>query len=102
MSDGDAATAFAPGHVTGFFSAHPDDDPTKAGSRGAGITLSEGVTVRLEAGDGLELNGESAFPNAFDEPAAQQAVLDAVSGFIESSSGEDGTATPTPSGDDEA
>ncbi|QCC59689.1 pantoate kinase [Natrinema thermotolerans] len=42
------ATAFVPGHVTGFFSAHPDDDPTKAGSRGAGLTLTDGVEVTVE------------------------------------------------------
>lgn len=41
------ATAFVPGHITGFFSAHPDDDPTKAGSRGAGLTLTDGVTVTV-------------------------------------------------------
>ncbi|MCL7418499.1 MAG: pantoate kinase [Halalkalicoccus sp.] len=46
MSD-DGVTAFVPGHVTGFFSSHPDDDPTKAGSRGAGLTLSDGVAVRV-------------------------------------------------------
>ncbi|ELZ02442.1 pantoate kinase [Natrialba asiatica] len=42
------ATAFVPGHITGFFSAHPADDPTKAGSRGAGLTLTDGVTVTVE------------------------------------------------------
>jgi pantoate kinase len=42
------ATAFVPGHVTGFFSSHPDDDPTKAGSRGAGVTLAEGVDVTVQ------------------------------------------------------
>ncbi|CAI48513.1 pantoate kinase [Natronomonas pharaonis DSM 2160] len=62
----DAATAFVPGHITGFFSAHPDDDPTKAGSRGAGVALDSGVTVRLEPGDGVELNGESADIEAVD------------------------------------
>ncbi len=41
------ATAFVPGHITGFFSAHPDDDPTKAGSRGAGLTLTDGVEVTV-------------------------------------------------------
>ncbi|AFK18362.1 sugar kinase [Haloferax mediterranei ATCC 33500] len=44
----DDATAFVPGHITGFFSAHPDDDPAVAGSRGAGLTLSHGVTVTVE------------------------------------------------------
>jgi len=41
-------TAFVPGHVTGFFSVHRDpEDPTKAGSRGAGLTLSHGVEVTV-------------------------------------------------------
>ena len=44
----DEATAFVPGHITGFFSAHPDEDPTKAGSRGAGLTLTDGVEVTVE------------------------------------------------------
>jgi pantoate kinase len=65
-------SAFVPGHVTGFFSAHRDEDPTKAGSRGAGVTVSEGVTVRLESGDGLVLNGEAATIEAVDR------VLDAL------------------------
>lgn len=47
-SRGDPVEAFVPGHITGFFSAHPADDPDRAGSRGAGITLSHGVTVRVE------------------------------------------------------
>jgi pantoate kinase len=67
-----SARAFVPGHVTGFFSAHPDDDPTKAGSRGAGIALEEGVVVRLEPGDGVELNGEPATIESVDR------VLDAL------------------------
>ncbi|TKX73730.1 sugar kinase [Halorubrum sp. GN11_10-6_MGM] len=45
------ATAFVPGHVTAFFSAYPADDPTAAGSRGAGLTLTDGVTVRVSAPD---------------------------------------------------
>ncbi|SIR63286.1 pantoate kinase [Natronorubrum thiooxidans] len=42
------ATAFVPGHITGFFSAHPAEDPTIAGSRGAGLTLTNGVEVTVE------------------------------------------------------
>ena len=42
------ATAFVPGHITGFFSTHPDEDPTKAGSRGGGVTLTDGVEVTVE------------------------------------------------------
>ena len=60
------AVAFVPGHVTGFFSAHTDDDPTKAGSRGAGVALADGVTVRLEPGDGVECNGEDCEVEAVD------------------------------------
>ena len=60
------ATAFVPGHVTAFFSAHPADDPAVAGSRGAGMTLTDGVTVRVSApagetgaatGDGADGDG---------------------------------------------
>ncbi|MFC4988047.1 MULTISPECIES: pantoate kinase [Saliphagus] len=46
------ATAFVPGHVTGFFSAHPAEDPTEAGSRGAGLALTDGVGVTVEPADG--------------------------------------------------
>lgn len=45
------ATAFVPGHATGFFSAHPADDPARAGSRGAGVTLTDGVTVTATPAD---------------------------------------------------
>ncbi|MFD1640642.1 pantoate kinase [Halohasta litorea] len=54
-----AATAFVPGHVTGFFSAHPAPDPGAAGSRGAGVALSDGVTVTVTPGSGTRLNGET-------------------------------------------
>ena len=56
----DVAQAFVPGHVTGFFTSHPDADPTRAGSQGAGIALSEGVTVTVRPASDPEvaLNGE--------------------------------------------
>jgi pantoate kinase len=42
------SSAFAPGHITGFFEIHDDDEaPEKRGSRGAGICLSSGVTTRV-------------------------------------------------------
>lgn len=44
-------TAFVPGHVTGFFTIHRDDDPTKTGSRGAGMALTDGVTVTVRPAD---------------------------------------------------
>ncbi|RYJ12993.1 sugar kinase [Halogeometricum borinquense] len=48
----DEATAFVPGHITGFFSAHPDENPEIAGSRGAGVALSHGVRVTVRRVDG--------------------------------------------------
>jgi len=50
----DEATAFVPGHVTAFFSAHRDEDPTKAGSRGGGLALSDGVRVVVSRTDGRD------------------------------------------------
>ncbi|NEU57681.1 pantoate kinase [Halorussus sp. MSC15.2] len=61
MTD-DSSRAFVPGHVTGFFSVHDADDPEQTGSRGAGLTLSDGVTVEVEpaAETSMQLNDESA------------------------------------------
>jgi pantoate kinase len=61
MTD-DSSRAFVPGHVTGFFSVHEADDPEQAGSRGAGLTLSDGVTVEVEPAveTSMQLNDELA------------------------------------------
>ena len=66
------ARAFVPGHVTGFFTVDRADDPTKAGSRGAGLALSEGVTVTVRPADEREvvLNGESAAIEAVERVLA--------------------------------
>lgn len=48
MDDEVTARAFVPGHVTGLFSIHRTDDPATTGSRGAGLTLDDGVTVAVE------------------------------------------------------
>lgn len=53
MDDG-GVTAFVPGHITGFFSSHSAEDPTRAGSRGAGVTLADGVTVAVTPADTTE------------------------------------------------
>ncbi|MDB9252572.1 pantoate kinase [Halorubrum ezzemoulense] len=68
------ATAFVPGHVTAFFSAHRDDDPAVAGSRGAGVTLTDGVTVRVSAAD----DGDTV-P---DDAAAGETTIDGEVGSI--------------------
>jgi pantoate kinase len=57
----DEATAFVPGHVTGFFTVErDDDDPTKTGSRGAGLAIEEGVTVSVRPADQVEVYFEDA------------------------------------------
>jgi pantoate kinase len=72
------ATAFVPGHVTAFFSAHPAERPAAAGSRGAGVTLTDGVTVQVSATDEAGASGESVEPG---EPAGSRTV-DGESGTI--------------------
>jgi len=48
--------AFAPGHVTGFFSIHDSaDDVGKRGSRGAGFCVELGSTVTVEVSDRRKL-----------------------------------------------
>ncbi|WP_117592337.1 pantoate kinase [Haloprofundus halophilus] len=78
----DEVVAFVPGHVTGFFSAHPDDDPRVAGSRGAGVTLSEGVTVRVRpattttvtlGGDAIDVDPVERVLDALSVTAAVEA-----------------------------
>jgi pantoate kinase len=78
------ATAFVPGHVTAFFSAHPADDPAAAGSRGAGVTLTDGVTVRVSAPDGAAdatgtrtIDGEAGSIGAVDDVLAELDALGA-------------------------
>jgi len=69
MNDADGrpmTTAFVPGHITGFFSTHPDPEPAAAGSRGAGLALSDGVTVTVSRGAGTRLNGDSVEIAAVD------------------------------------
>jgi pantoate kinase len=75
-----AATAFVPGHITGFFSAHPAPEPAHAGSSGAGITLSDGVTVTVSRGSGTRLNGESVTVTPVDSVVDQLGVEAAVDG----------------------
>jgi len=55
----ETATAFVPGHITGFFSPHPHEDPLRAGSRGAGLTLADGVETSVEPAPetSVSLNG---------------------------------------------
>lgn len=70
------ATAFAPGHLTSFFSVHHDDDPLRAGSRGAGITIDEGVTATVTSGEGVALNGSDTSIEAVER------VLEAFDGSL--------------------
>ncbi|MEM1537368.1 MAG: hypothetical protein QXK12_01285 [Candidatus Nezhaarchaeales archaeon] len=42
-----SATAFAPGHITGFFEICENPNPLLMGSRGAGISISRGVVTEV-------------------------------------------------------
>jgi len=67
-------TAFVPGHVTAFFSVHRRAGPLRTGSRGAGLTLTDGVVVTVEpaAQPAVTLNGEPV------EPGPVSSVLEAL------------------------
>jgi pantoate kinase len=88
----DVARAFVPGHVTGFFTVDRDPDPTVAGSRGAGLALSEGITVTVRPaaetsvtldGDSIGMEAVERVLDALDARAAVHATTDLplASGF---------------------
>lgn len=72
----EAASAFVPGHVTGFFSVHrgPESTPSTTGSRGAGVALSDGVSVTVSpaADSSIRFEGERI------EMGAPERVLDSL------------------------
>ena len=76
-----ASTAFAPGHVTAFFSIHRAESPDASGSRGAGLALSEGVTATVSSTDGedegnpeIHLNGRRVTIEAVEHVLAELGV----------------------------
>ena len=74
----DRATAFVPGHITGFFSVQSAAKPAQSGSRGAGVTLTDGVEVTVTPGNGCRLNGEAASITAVDSVRSRLGVEAAV------------------------
>ncbi len=78
-------SAFAPGHVTGFFQiCDTSENPLLRGSRGCGASVTQGVktTVRVEAADEnssvIEINGEVT-----NEAIVSENVLDKILGYVE-------------------
>ncbi|HOI40031.1 MAG TPA: pantoate kinase [Methanobacterium sp.] len=51
---------FAPSHITGFFEVVDHPDPLIKGSRGAGVTLDQGVLTQVDVSEG---NGEIIIKN---------------------------------------
>ncbi|TKX80471.1 pantoate kinase [Halorubrum sp. SD626R] len=95
------ATAFVPGHVTAFFSAHPAERPAAAGSRGAGLTLTDGVTVRVSTtgadGSGRDdpaSDGASGSRAIDGEPGRIGAVEDALAALGAGGSTGEGDGRP--------
>jgi pantoate kinase len=70
----DVAQAFVPGHVTGFFTVERGDDPTLTGSTGAGLVLTDGVTVTVRRAEesAVYLGGDEV------EMEAVERTLDAL------------------------
>lgn len=63
--------AFAPSHVTGFFSIYDDNDPLKMGSCGCGLALEDGVVTTVQPAEVTEifLNG-----NLSDAPTTKSLI----------------------------
>lgn len=76
------ARAFVPGHAAGFATVDHDDDPTKAGARGGGLTLSDGVTVTVRSAEErtVTLDGESVELDAVERVLETLAADVTVSG----------------------
>lgn len=76
----ETARAFVPGHITGFFTVERDEDPTKTGSTGAGISLTNGVSVEVSYAEGpkITLNGEDVSMEAVERVLGTLAVSAAV------------------------
>ena len=84
------AAAFVPGHVTAFFSAHPDERPAAAGSRGAGVTLTDGVTVRVSAADATASTAARTIDGDPGTIGAAEDVLSALGFSRSENSGSEG------------
>lgn len=80
MADRTVADAFVPGHITGLFTVHRDEDPRKAGSRGAGLTLTDGVRVTVSPAEEttVRVDGEEAVVDSVDRVLAEFGVDAAV------------------------
>ncbi|MDD1719711.1 MAG: GHMP kinase [Methanoregulaceae archaeon] len=52
---GRTGLAFCPGHISGYFLPVRTGEPVTSGSSGAGIVISEGVTVRVEPSEKPEV-----------------------------------------------
>ena len=60
-TEGVKARAFAPGHITGFFEIHDNENPRNKGSTGCGIALDRGIETTVTVSDRTEitLNGKT-------------------------------------------
>jgi len=75
---GEPATAFVPGHVTGFFAVEEAEDPMLAGSRGGGLTLADGVTVTVRPGERETYLDDTSAPIAPVERVREALDVDAT------------------------
>ncbi|UWG47211.1 Pantoate kinase [Halanaeroarchaeum sp. HSR-CO] len=80
MTGESGVRAFVPGHITGLFSIHRTDDPATTGSRGAGLALEAGVTVRVAQNERtvIRVDGEHADVDAVERLLDEMAVTASV------------------------
>ncbi len=64
-------SVFAPSHITGFFEIVEHPDPMIKGSRGAGVTLDQGVSTKVDITDG---NGEVKIYSCDDKSLQRDSV----------------------------
>ncbi len=66
------AKAFSPGHITGFFQiCDQSDDPLLKGSRGAGVSISRGVTTKVQ----VEKSAKSSVKITMDNDVTNSAMV---------------------------
>ena len=77
------ATAFAPAHVTGFFSIHDqNDDPLYKGSRGAGFSLEKGVVTHIKIEEAQKQEITILFNGSSIDGPVTRTVIENILGLV--------------------
>lgn len=80
------ATAFAPGHITGFFAIHENKDPRLKGTTGCGLVLNKGVTSNVTLLQDTEDSEVFLNGSLVDAPVTSRLIGDLVDAPVKISS----------------